>query len=101
CRVIAWRVTPVPALKRVIESGPSAERRCRRPSRVGSARAANTGTASRSLSAVLLRLDIARELPGLGRPPLARPAERLGPTAGGDPIKPGLDERESGADPLR
>src|SRR2546430_1091958 len=48
---------------------------------IWSARAANTGTASRSLSAVLLRLDIARELLGLGRPPLVVHAERLGPTA--------------------
>src|SRR5262245_60415659 len=93
CRVIACRVTPVPALSRVMESGPSAERRRNRPSRVESASAANTGTASRSLRSALL-LDIARELLRLRVPPLGVHPERFGTAVERDPVEPRFDDRE-------
>ncbi len=65
--MIAWRVTPVPSLSRVIESGPSADRRPNRLSRVASPSAANTGTASVTFSAALAAASEAgAELVGAG-----------------------------------
>src|SRR5215216_2740034 len=95
---MAWRVTPVPSVRRVIETGPSADRRPSRLSRVASPSAANTGTASVSFRAVAPRLrDIPREILDLPRPPLVVHAERLGPAGERDPIEAGLDDRDGGA----
>src|SRR6266550_4298192 len=99
-RVIACRVTPVPSLRRVIDSGPPADRRPSRRSRVASPNAANNGTAPEggSCSAAALRLlDILRELLDLPRPAVVVHAERLGATGERDAIEPGLDNRERGA----
>src|SRR2546425_11626923 len=99
-RVIACRVTPVPSLRRVIESGPPADRRPSRRSRVASPNAANNGTApgGGSCSAAALRLlDILRELLDLPGPAVVVHAERFGATDGRDAIEPGLDNRERGA----
>src|SRR5438093_1035195 len=87
CFVIACRVTPVPSLSRVIESGPSTDRRRSRLSRVASPSAAN------STGALRLR-DIHREILDLPAPPLGVHAERLGPARERDPIEPRLDDRE-------
>src|SRR3989441_5931901 len=99
-RVIACRVTPVPSLRRVIESGPPADRRPSRRSRVASPNAANNGTApgGGSGSAAALRLlDILTELLDLPGPAVVVHAERFGATRERDAIKPGLDDRERGA----
>src|SRR5262249_43910033 len=80
--------------RRVIDSGPSAESRRNKPSRVASASAANTGTASWSLSAALLLRDIARELLGLRGPPLVVLPERFGTAVQRDSIQPRLDDRQ-------
>src|SRR5438876_6428745 len=96
-RVTACRVTPVPSLRRVIESGPPA-RRPSRPSRVASPNAANSGTASGSRRAAALRLrDIPLEVLDLPGPPVVVHAERLGTTGQRDAIESGLDDRERGA----
>src|SRR6266699_4536503 len=87
CFVIACRVTPVPSLSRVIESGPSTDRRRRRLSRVASPSAAN------STGALLLR-DIRREVLDLPAPTLGVHAERLGPARERDPIEPRFHDRE-------
>src|SRR6185312_9221554 len=50
CLVIAWRVTCAPALRRVMDSGPPAQRRATRSNRVLSPRAANTRTELRRVS---------------------------------------------------
>src|SRR6266487_100412 len=92
CFVIACRVTPVPSLSRVIESGPSTDRRRSRLSRVASPSAAN------STGALLLR-DIRREVLDLRAPPLGVHAERLGAARERDPIEPGLDDRERSSGP--
>src|SRR6266516_4147468 len=89
-RVIALRVTPVPSLRRVIDSGPPADRRPSRRSRVASPNAANSGAA-------LPLLDILRELLDLPGPPVVVHAECFGATRERDTIKPGLDNRERGA----
>src|SRR5437879_7580906 len=99
-RVIACRVTPVPSLRRVIESGPPADRRPSRRSRVASPSAANNGTApgGGSCSATALRLgDIPREVLDFAVPPVVVHAERFGATRERDAIKPGLDNGECGA----
>src|SRR5882762_6226730 len=88
CFVIACRVTPVPSLSRVIESGPSTDRRLSRLSRVASASAAN------STAALPLR-DIRREVLDRPGPPRGVHPERLGPARERDPIEPRLDDRES------
>src|SRR6266516_1925684 len=88
-RVIACRVTPVPSLRRVIDSGPPARRPSRR-SRVASPSAANSGAA-------LLLLDILREMLDLPGPPVVVHAERFGATGGRDAIEPGLDDRQFSA----
>src|SRR5881227_255602 len=82
--------TPVPSLRRVIESGPPADRRPSRRSLVASPSAANSGAA-------LPLLDILRELLDLPGPAVVVHAERLGTTGGREAIKPGLDNRERGA----
>src|SRR5216110_1034576 len=87
CFVIACRVTPVPSLSRVIESGPSTDRRRSRLSRVASPSAAN------STGALRLR-DIRREVLDLPAPPLGVHAERLGAARERNSIEPGLDDRE-------
>src|SRR2546427_382909 len=89
-RVIACRVTPVPSLRRVIDSGPPADRRPSRRSRVASPNAANSGAA-------LPLLDILRELLDLPRPAVVVHTERLSATGERDAIEPGLDNRERGA----
>src|SRR5882762_3090006 len=99
-RVTAWRVTPVPSLRRVIESGPPADMRSSSRSRVASPNAANSGTApgGGSCSAAALRLlDILGELLDLPGPAVVVHAERLGAAGGRNAIKPGLDNRERGA----
>src|SRR6266550_31334 len=98
-RVIAWRVTPVPSLRRVIDSGPPADRRPSRRSRVASPNAANSGTApgGGSSAAALRLLDILSELLDLPGPPVVVHAECFGATRERDTIKPGLDNRERGA----
>src|SRR5256886_7883171 len=69
CFVIAWRVTPLPRLSRVIESGPSADRRPSSRSRMGSPNATNTGTASLAFGAAAPRLgDIRRQVLDLPSP---------------------------------
>src|SRR3989441_1892179 len=87
CFVIACRVTPVPSLSRVIESGPSTERRVSRLSRVASPSAANNTTA-------LPLRDIRREILDLPAPPLGVHAERFRTARERDPIEPRLDDRE-------
>src|SRR6266550_2244061 len=89
-RVIACRVTPVPSLRRVIDSGPPADRRPSRRSLVASPSAANSGAA-------LPLLDILSELLDLPGPPVVVHAERFDATAERDAIEPGLDNRERGA----
>src|SRR5207247_3256737 len=101
-RVIACRVTPVPSLRRVIDSGPPADRRPSRRSRVASPNAANSGTASGGAgggcSAAAPRLlDILREVLDLPGPPLDVKAERFGATRERATIEPGLDDRDGGA----
>src|SRR6266550_3899502 len=101
-RVIACRVTPVPSLRRVIDSGPPADRRPSKRSRVASPNAANSGTASGGAgggcSAAALRLlDILREMLDLASPPVVVHAERFGATGERDAIEPGLDDGERGA----
>src|SRR3989441_8033655 len=99
-RVIACRVTPVPSLRRVIESGPPADRRPSRRSRVASPNAANNGTApgGGSCSAAALRLlDILRELLDLPGPAVVVHAERFGATGERGTIEPGPDHGDGGA----
>ena len=94
------RVTPVPRLSRVIESGPSADRRPSSRSRMGSPNATNTGTASLAFGAAAPRLgDIRRQVLDLPSPSRVVHAERLGPAGDRNPIEPGLDNREGGAPP--
>src|SRR5207248_3815820 len=81
---------PVPSLRRVIESGPSADRRPSRRSLVASPSAANSGAA-------LPLLDIAREVLDLTGPPVVVHAERLGAARERNAIEPGFDDRERGA----
>src|SRR6476661_6000273 len=80
-----------------MESGPSADRRPMSRSRVGSARAANTGTASFTLSAAALRLDMLREVLRLAVPALPVHAECLGAAAERDAVEARLDDRDGGA----
>src|SRR5882762_6834478 len=87
CFVIACRVTPVPSLSRVIDSGPSTERRLSRLSRVASPSAANN-------TAALRLRDIRRQVLDLPAPPLGVHAERLRAACERDPIEPRLDDRE-------
>src|SRR6266851_3556024 len=94
CFVIAWRVTPVPRLSRVIESGPSTDRRLSKPSRVASASAVKTGTTSLACSAAPRLRDIPLQILDLPAPPLGVHAERFRSTRERDPIESGLDDRE-------
>src|SRR5436190_3817708 len=71
-------------------SGPPADKRPSRRSRVASPNAANNGAA-------LPLLDILRELLDLAVPAVVVHAERLGATGERDAIEPGLDNREHGA----
>src|SRR5690349_8769835 len=80
-----------------MESGPLVERRPMSRSRVGSARAANTGTASATFSAAALRLDMLREVLRLPVPALLVHPERLDAAAGRDAVEPGLDDGDRGA----
>src|SRR5690348_10647378 len=81
-----------------MESGPSAARRPMSRSRVGSASAANTGTASFTFSAAELRCrDMLREVPRLSFPALLVHAERLDAAAGRDAVEARLDDRDLGA----
>src|SRR5688500_8444565 len=97
CRVIACRVTPVPSLKCVIESGPSVDKRPSRVSRVWSPRAAKTGTASLAFNAAMPRLrDMSRNVVDLAGPPTVVHAERLSSPSRRDPIKTGLYNGELG-----
>src|SRR5947207_349477 len=96
------RANPVPSLRRVIDSGPPADRRPSRRSRVASPNAANSGTASGGAgggcSAAAPRLlDILREMLDLPGPPVVVHAERFGATRERDAIEPRLDDRERGA----
>src|ERR1051325_2898241 len=87
CFVIACRVSPVPSLSRVIESGPSTDRRRSRLSRVASPSAAN------STGALGLR-DIRREVLDLAPPTLGVHAERLGAARERNLVAPRLDDRQ-------
>src|SRR2546427_1082736 len=83
-----------------MESGPPAERRPSRRSRVASPNAANNGTApgGGSCSAAALRLlDILSELLDLPGPAVVVHAERFGATGERDTIEPGLDNGDGGA----
>src|SRR5436309_824917 len=96
-RVIACRVTPVPSLRRVIDSGPPADRRPSRRSRVASPNAANSGTASGCCRAAApCLLDILREVLDLSGPAVLGHAERFGATGERDAIDPRLDDGERG-----
>src|SRR5262249_56648334 len=77
CFVTACRVTSVPAVSRVIESGPSALSRATRRRRVSSPRAAKSGAASASAVARLPALALAKVLRDV--PDLAGPALRVHP----------------------
>src|SRR5580765_1668565 len=94
CRVIAWRVIPLPSLKRVIESGPSVDRRRTRLSRVASPSAANTGAAWRAAPPRLP--DITRQLLGLASPSRLVHPERFSPSRAGEPVEAGLSDRHRG-----
>src|SRR6266496_5087536 len=94
---MACRVTPVPSLRRVIDSGPPADKRPSRRSRVASPNAANSGTASGCGAAALRLLDIPREVLELPGPPVVVHAERFGAARERDTIEPGLDDRERSA----
>src|SRR5688500_6789314 len=85
---------PLPSLRRVIESGPSVDRRRTRPSRVVSPRAANTGAASGALARLA---DMRRELLRLARPASLVHPERLGPPRRGELVEAGLDDRDRSA----
>src|SRR5437762_11637199 len=86
-----------------MESGPPADRRPSRRSRVASPNAANNGTArgggrGGSCSAAALRLlDILRELLDLPGPAVVVHAERLGAAPEWDTIKARLDNGHGGA----
>src|SRR5690242_11151218 len=80
-----------------MESGPSDARRPMSRSRVGSARAANTGTASFTFSAAALRLGMLREVLRLPFPPLLVHPERLGAAAERDAVEARLDDGDGGA----
>src|SRR2546427_12251296 len=82
-----------------MESGPPADRRPSRRSRVASPNAANSGTASGGgCSAAALRLlDILREVLDLPVPAVVVHAGRFGAARERDAIEPGLDDRERGA----
>src|SRR5690606_13065576 len=94
CRVMAWRVMPLPSLSRVIESGPSTDRRRTRARRVVSPRAANTGAACRAAPPRLP--DIRRQLPALAVPPRLVHPERLGPARARQPVEARLGNRDGG-----
>src|SRR5688500_11996394 len=85
---------PAPSLSRVIESGPSVDRRRTRPSRVVSPSAANTGAASGALARLA---DMRRELLRLAFPaPLVHP-DRLGPPRRRQLVEAGFRDRDHGA----
>src|SRR2546421_13061855 len=73
-----------------MESGPPADSRPSRRSRVASPNAANSGAA-------LPLLDMLRELLDLPGPAVVVHTERLGATGDRNAIEPGLDDRERGA----
>src|SRR5262245_25871376 len=95
CRVIAWRVMPLPSLNRVMESGPSVDRRRTRPSRAVPPSAANTGAAWRAAPPRLA--DIVRQLLALAIPARFVHPERLGPARAGKLVKARFDDRDRGA----
>src|SRR5262245_27837935 len=96
CLVTAWRVTPLPSLSRVIDSGPSTQSRATSASRVGSPSAANTGALSASFAATALRLlrDIALDVLHLLLPPALVHAEGFRATGERDAIEARLDDAE-------
>src|SRR5262245_14461385 len=101
CFVTACRVTSVPAVSRVIESGPSAPSRATRRRRVWSPSAAKTGSVAVNAAAV------ARALPPLAKesldvlclfcPAFRVHAESLRATRQGDAVEARLHDSQLGA----
>src|SRR5687768_1385171 len=85
---------PLPSLRRVIESGPSVDRRRTRLSRVVSPRAANTGAASGALARLA---DMRRELLRLARPASLIHPECFRSARRRQLVEAGLDDRDDRA----
>src|SRR5690242_763823 len=85
CFVTAWRVIPVPSVRRVIDSGPPSASRDTSASRVSSPRAAKSGAASGSSATARFRvLAYAFEL---DLPAAGVALQRLGAPGDGDRIE--------------
>src|SRR2546425_7996869 len=97
CLVMAWRVTADPAVRRVIERGPSELSRATSASRVSSPRAANTGAVRETSRQPALCLDISRDVRDLLSPSRVVHPERLGTPCCRNVIEARLDHCELGA----
>src|SRR6266700_1882135 len=98
CLVTAWRDTRDLAPRRAIEPGPSVDRRNRRPRRVSSPSAANSGAASRTAvaaSGVTSDLDMFAHVLELFLPAAFVHAERLGAAVRGHAVEAGLDDMQA------
>src|SRR6185436_17738433 len=94
CLVTAWRVTPEPVVRLVIEAGPERQSRLTMPRRVSSPRAAKIGALLRRAVDRLGLLDMASDVLDLLRPAALVHAEGLATTRGGDLVEARLHDGE-------
>src|SRR6187401_3849397 len=93
CFVTAWRVTPEPSVRLVIDDGPARHKRLTMPRRVSSPSAAKTG-APLCNNAWSARRDMAFDVLQLSGPAAVVHAERLGAARRGQLVETGFDDLE-------
>ena len=99
CRVMAWRVTSVPAVSRVMDSGPCSQSRATSPRRVGSPSAPNKGAEAARARIPLLRAmrEVLLDELGLMGPSSVVGGEGLDPAGQRDAVEAGLRDGQQRA----